>query len=837
MRDKKDVATKSQRHNEHISIYDMDEFRIEGIEDVRDLEQLVTQLETSVPSLTKRDVGPLVIPMTKVAARQKFGRHGALLAERILFNLLGRCRNSSMNSSDAESDRINYPPPYPNTAIYNRVIIAWGSTRTPEGADRAQRIFDLLVEAGRSNRGRSRSRSGDCTSLGGDSFVYYAKPNRQSYKSLLRAWAVSGAPEGPARAHEVLVEMERLSGLTDLIAGRRSDDPVDLYLEDQEMENGGSSRSGRRAPRYPIDPPDRNTYNAVLAAYSRSFVLQHPHAIQQVRALVERLDWLRDNVDDAEYQLDRWSYHAVLRSYGRYAAYNGAAPGPLHPDIARDIETILRRMLSDPDVVAEIPPISIANDDVFSLSWAYGVAIEAWTKTGPFHRTIPKAHRYVVKLASSAAHPSASNTKSSMVINPDVSSRNDGDIEKDLVEEIPIPKGGVYPTQESIMKVIVGWEKSGLPNSQDRIDELVNYAVDAPFDRIFHVNQAAESWIRSGWAHAPELAEKMLERAWDRSDLIRRIQLKPTGQTFAIAMKAWLRSEKPEAPLRAELLFRKMRQLYEDTDDRYYRPRDEHIRFAMTAWILRCKEGVRYPGLDDGGDRLLYPAEHVEAFLHTVRGADWMKNTVGHYSMAIRAWAIQIFGEEDCGGAGTDEIPNPVRRASTLIRQLAEIEEEQPSAYACNWMLETCSRHPKTVEERKEAYDAAINTFRLGRHNPRTFVLVVQVFKAHVGRELDDRHVEVIEELFQECCSRGMLTQDMIWHVVEVVSAETLQKLFGLSYQYAALIVQSRNQQLNIGGRLGWASNDPPSGLLVRNLPIEWSRNSKLDKSTTEDGP
>jgi hypothetical protein len=91
--------------------------------------------------------------------------------------------------------------------------------------------------------------------------------------------------------------------------------------------------------------------------------------------------------------------------------------------------------------------------------------------------------------------------------------------------------------------------------------------------------------------------------------------------------------------------------------------------------------------------------------------------------------------------------------------------------------------------------------------------------------ELDDEQLKVVEDLVRECCSMGLLTQELIWNTAAVSKAETLQSLFPISHRYAETIIQVRENRLDTQSTPFWKGS-PPSSLLVQNLPSEWSQNA-----------
>lgn len=792
----------------------MDYLRIRDIDDISELESLVDQLE-HMPSLTAEDVGPLLVPLTRRTCELGFGMRGAEITERVLFICLSRLPPDYESRTAVAANH-----PYPNTTMYNRAIIAWGNLRTPESAQRAEKIFQLMMseylqeaEWVRKEQKQNLLENHDTSSEKESSMVVRApQPCRRCYKSLLRAHAVSGAPNGPARAYDILSEMERLSDISRILdshnarqaqvqqQNQQQSQPDTALLVDKIREetgpNNGSNSNMNNIPfgvpkdrdlalgggsftHLSIERPDQATYNSVLSAYAKAFVLKHPHALNRIKLLVNRMHALYEITGDEEFTLDWISYHAVLRAYSKFTAYS---TDPLDPSFVEEVQGILRQIHRDEQrlKLQGKSPIS----DNLSMPWAYGVAIEAWTKTLPVADGVQRADDIVMALLG-----------------------------KKKLEHIPNPSMGKWPRQDSIMQVVRAWQRSGLPEAEQRIERLLRVVVETPYKRIYLLNESMESWTRSDWEHAPEVVEKMLEWSFSRMTP----ECKPTGQTFMIAIKAWLTSKSDGAPYRAELIMQKMVQIYDQSGDRYYRPGEVHLRYVFTAWMNRSGDGRRYYGT--AGNK--YPAEHVDSLLAQYRGADWNDNVYGLYAMAIRTWARQSLppGETE---------PNPLHRAVALLNELGELTGSL-DAYPCNWVIQACCRKQQTMEGRREAYGIAMDTFRRGQRNPRTFVLLMKALRAQIP-VFDAKHHQLVEELFHECCSSGLLSQDMVWEIASIAPAKVLHKLFRIHFNSASFVVQVRDQQSGGHDSALWNEN-PPTSLLVQNLPREWSARVKVNNA------
>ncbi|GKZ01161.1 hypothetical protein MPSEU_001067500 [Mayamaea pseudoterrestris] len=728
------------------SLLEMDAFQIRSKKSARELEGLIVQLE-QVPILSAADVGPLLIPLSRMTSGlpndQASPYKAALLTERILF----ACLKQLPSSIDAR----NEDSPYPDATLYNRALIAWGNTKTLQGAERAEIILQLMISEYKNDPKRS------------------AAPDRRCYKSTLRAWAVarssnaSGAKHtvshGTERAYQLLEEMERFSGVSTL-------------LQREEGQHVASHS-------YQIDPPDRMVYNSVMASYAKAHTGDDTHALNRIKSIVARMDQLYLLTSNPEYKLDGHSYHSILRAYSRYVAY---VPTLSTDQVLNEIVSVINRLHEE----GRIDELAILVD----RAWVYGVIVEALLKTHPRDVHVAKAHEYILGLAGRSMSPPES-------------------------LQLPLPlESDVWPRHAVLIKMVRSWQRLEVLDEKKMVDELIDIAIEAPHHRSYDLNETMEEWIESKFNFAPKVVELILAHAMERRY---RSKAKPTGQSFLIAIKAWLRCTSDEAPNRAELILQTMVDIYLESSDRYYKPREQHLRLLFTAWLGRCRTGRKY----ESRRGLKYPAEHIEALLQIHLGTDWFdKSAAGLYAMALRAWAIQRVKE----GSNV----NPIERLGVLLdKYYAMQRDELLPAYPCNWVLEGCGRMFNLVEQRQEAYTLAVKTFRRSKRNARTFVLMAQAVKRQV-RDLDEGHRELVEGLFRECCGAGMLSQDMIWEVVEIASADSLQALFGVSHQYASGVVQVRDGKLGcIGAGLRW-KGALPNALRCENLPLSWRCNATV---------
>jgi len=816
----------------------MDADAIAQISYIADLEDLVAQVE-AMADLEAGDVGPLLLPLTRLTSMKKYGRRGAVMTEKLLFTCLARLPAELSDRYNSNSVDSNFP--YPTTSMYNRAMIAWGNLGSLEGAERAESIFQLQMqeytrELEFLRNLRQQAFTGDTEAAA--PFLplepLACPPDRRCHKSRIRAWALSKDPVAPERSYQLLQEMEALAGIPELLQQHRKQRLNEAFEKSPKSppqhELGGSQQQQQQQqlPQTQIELPDLATYNVVMGAYARSFVGRFPVALNRVKSMIQHIDDLHAATGDDEYILDGHSYIVILQTYQRWIAHH---PPPLHPTLAHEIIALLERLhqrialerrnddagsapnpdweaLEDEMIASERKSIDgnyvreskIDPDRSFlfplSMGFSYGVLIEALIKTPPLHATIELADDILLALSGKVNRINDGNSKTDSPLS----------IPYDICEKS-------WPSNEVIVQVTEAWERSRMPDADMRIQRILHlFVVERPYGRTFELNDAMNQWSMSGWKLAPFLLESMLTRALERTN---RIGNKPTGESFAIVMLSWLRSSRDDAPYRIELLLQHMRQLYEIKRDSWYKPQEVHLRYLMLAWVNRCASGKRFDGISGSN---MYPAEHCESLIQLFQGKPWSdENITSQFALAIRAWATQRLPSPAEEG---EDPPNPVQRAMKLLDTLAESRpaDAKLPAFPCNWVLTACGQKQPTEERRREAFHTAIAVVNRAIHNARTFVLAAKVLREQVP-ELQAEHLSTIEDLFRKASSCGMLTQELISEVVEVARPETLQKLFGISYQYAHLIVQERSKP---AGESALYSRTP-NALLIENLPQEWS--------------
>lgn len=466
---------------------------------------------------------------------------------------------------------------------------------------------------------------------------------------------------------------------------------------------------------------------------------------------------LYDICRDDEYKWDSYSYQALLRAYKVFAA---ARRKSMDPQLVRDMRMLVLEISQDPKLVKDL-----------RLEDIWGSYVEALVK---LRGNEQHAHDIVLALARK--------------------------------RQVPKLKANRYswPRQDTMLCLAHTWDSSGKPEASERIQELVQLAVETPLRRPKRLVMAMDAWSRNKWEFGSEVADGMFQR------YLRDKPFPPTMELFTSALKVWMNSSAEDAPVRAELIFQEMLK-YESSAKRLV-AHERQLLYLLKTWMPLARTRQRYRGVHGN----LYPAEHIENWILLCRDEPWFSNDIGIFTFGIRAWAHQKIDD-------MAETPRPVQRAAALLYSLGEQHIHRLPPFPYNWVLETCA-WPYEGEKQEEAYSVAMEAFVRSDRNSRTYVALMKVIKVHVN-EVDNEHVAFLEESFEDCCARGHLSQEFVWRLVDLLPGPSVEKLFNLTYQVAQSIVEKRQDRLAISWKTAEWRGSTPGALLVENLPPEWSCN------------
>lgn len=745
-------ATFAPKNPPHI--FELTREQISEFTDLPDLERFVSEIE-SAPTLTFDHLGGWILPLSRLTSLKYHGAAGAQLTERLLATLLKRLPSHPDDRTDAHV--------IPPTQLYNRCLIAWGNTistdHTSENVHHVERIFQCQLDQYLNDSQR------------------HDPPTRTSFKSRIRAWAAAGEP---ARASSILrQEVEVYSGIPKLL---------------------GESTHAMEEPLLTLDElPDLAMYNIVAMAYAKSAAVSHSVRIQRVLEIYQRVEQLQQGAvgrrDD--YELDGHSYTALLLAHARYLSVVGDDPTGI-TQLETRIQKLLHRIYDRILVLQESTEYKhgtfeakrVLDGNVYGksekegplfpldLSWAYGVWIKVLLKSSTVE-SIGKAEQVIYDMTT-------------------------GSSERKVHQCIPN-----QATVASVTNALARYNEN-----EERIYRLLRTAVlTTKFHRIHELNNAMSKWAdlpSPQHRYVPELLESMISQALEA---YKGKKNKPTGFTFLLAMRSWLRcSDFDGAPDRLEQLFLYMVKLYE-IPDRWYVPMETHVRCLFTAHINRCHTGQKY--LANG--HTLFPSEHCERILEWVTTKSWLtKNKcAGFCGMTLRALSLQN---------GIDDFER-LDRSVALLNRFFEGEATIPS-YPTNWILASCTKPFASREIRQHAYNTASELFvrkDVGL-NHRSYELMARVVQHQYYNSGDDNEIKavLIRELFHRACAAGLLSQNMVMIFVENIrQQDVIQKVFGLDFTYSQMVVQYSQQR---------SFTTLPRPLLLANLPSEWSCNVKAPR-------
>lgn len=533
-----------------------------------------------------------------------------------------------------------------------------------------------------------------------------ALPTLWCYQSLLHAWSHSGTTYGANRALEYLDELERESGLLEFLV-----DPSNL----------GISLTS-------VDLPDRSTYNIVLSGYAMKHNPDPALALQKCLAICDRMENISRVTGNADYAFDGYTYRSLFFAYRNYISSDD---DPSHmKKCVEDIDALLNRIKTEKR--SELRASIVEHID---FSKVYGILVSVWLKTIPRMTGLQMAHKIVLGMANCPGGCS-----------------------------LPIRPPELWPRQRTLILLMKEWQATNLPEAGKRIDELTELAVNAPYKRNYFLNVAMAAWEFSELHHAPLVVNKMIDLGIQFENDPREL----SGNSFAIAMRTWVRYGADEAPKNVEILFQKLMDLYATRMEERYKPHIKHIRILMYAWHRRCRKIGKFEGVF--GNR--HPADHIEAWLRRLSRETWAENLLEFlFIQAIKGWALQ----ETCDGRL--EEPDIVHRVASLLQHMQDLNIWL-GPYPSNLILEICGRKSLTTEQRPQAYKLTWKVLEKGNLDSRSFELAFDAHK-NLLNFADTTSIEPVMNLFRLCCSRGMLTEYIMQETIRVLPSEMLANMFG----------------------------------------------------------
>jgi pentatricopeptide repeat protein len=678
--------------------------------------------------------------------------------------------------------------PFPDAAMYNLVIVAWGKLRSQEGARRTQQILELMsAEFDREYKDVSFARN-EHTNI-----IYSAQPDVMNYASVLQAWARSGSRDAPQRVQGILEEMEYASGLSVLIQ---------TYAEEKKESGGTISGILTKEEQYNKHmAPDRVCYNVVMSTWANN--ASHPQALNEIHKLITRLSRLSKITGDTErYQPDTRSFNTLIEAYANLAAAglrrNHQWKGITQNDTLTQkspgfkAEKVLRYMYSS---------YVQSKDDGIDLEDSNG------DSDGVGVQPNVKSYNCLVKVFSNLGMPERAEAVLMSMLREKIMDENI------KMDDFPI-MNSVPPDRVTFNSVINAWAKSGRPKAGERAEALLGYMHgpndgfwlhDGRFDGLFQANSLSynsvmNAWSQSGSPRGSERAEQILDHMLTLpADSIGR----PNGISFSTAIYACIKNNAPE---RAQRILRKMEALLDDEnfdDSGNVPPISQLLDFCYGGVILswtarsgRPADAHRLPGVTSA-------AEHAEEVLRQMRHERGIRPLTKIFNAVLGAWAKHVScpndyktGSSNAGLIEVDKVAKVKLLLEAMIREStlepngddAEISADgvtsslkmskranhdpslsRPNTASYNFVIEACASQIESPGKRQEAFRTALDTYKRLRQShdcdpdEDTYSLMFPLICNVLPRGHKER-VQICGVLFQQCCTDGLLNSS-IWRL------------------------------------------------------------------------
>eukprot|EP00978_Attheya_sp_CCMP212_P029897 scaffold108027_cov53-Attheya_sp.AAC.2 len=787
--------------------------------DMENLQQLTSldQMESLVDEIEAQNymsaedidttIRPLMISTSNIGTWR-----GADLTERLLAKCIEYVTSSPQTTPRGEL-------PFPDVAMYNLVIVAWGKLRSQEGARRAQQILELMsAEFDREYRDTPFAKN-EHTNI-----IYSAQPDVMNYASVLQAWARSGSRDAPKRAQGILEEMEYASGLSRLIQKYAKEkkelgSTVSDILTEEEQYNKHMA-------------PDRVCYNVVMSTWANN--ASHPQALNEIHKLLTRLSRLSKITGDTErYQPDTRSFNTLIEAYA-----NLAAAGKRRNFQWKQVTKNGTLPLQSPGFKAEKVLRYMYSSYVQSKEDGIDLEDPDGDRNGVGVQPNVKSYNCLVKVFSNLGLPERAEAVLMSMLGEKIMD------ESIKMDDFPI-MNSVPPDQVTFNSVINAWAKSGLLEAGERAEALLGYMHgpndgfwlhDGRFDGLFEANSLSynsvmNAWSQSGSPRGSERAEQILDHMLTLpADSIGR----PNGISFSTAIYACARINAPE---RAERILRKMEALLDDEnfdDSGNVPPISQLLDFCyggvILSWTARSGRPVdvqRLPGVPSA-------AEHAEELLRQMREERGIRPLTKIFNAVLGAWAKHSScpNNDKTGNSNTELIEvDKVVKVKLLLEAMirestlepngddAEISADgvtsslkmskranhdprlsRPNAASYNFVIEACASQIENPAKRQEAFRAALETYKRLRQShdcdpdEDTYSLMVPLICNVLPRGHKER-VQICGALFQQCCTDGLLNSsiwrlcldsiphELLHHIIDQLKGSSLEELKGFSLE------------------------------------------------------
>ena len=266
--------------------------------------------------------------------------------------------------------------------------------------------------------------------------------------------------------------------------------------------------------------------------------------------------------------------------------------------------------------------------------------------------------------------------------------------------------------------------------------------------------------------------------------------VKPTHAVFNCLLNAWSKSNKPNAPRKAEEIFQWMEAQYQSTGDRLLRPNEVSLCAVLNAWANHATNG--------GAVRALQIWEHHrDCVTDQQRG---FRLIIAIPNTVIKAVA-------------RNRHPDAVRTAEGILLQLEDdyrtgISALRPDVTTYSSVINACAYCAGDATKRAEALEVARRTFdklcAMPDERPNNIVYGTVLKAIQNLMPVGEKREELVQTLFDQCCDEG--------HVDSFVLTQVRYASPGL---YRDLVEGPCG--------LGGPNKAHDTDTVLRNVPVEWT--------------
>jgi pentatricopeptide repeat protein len=654
------------------------------------------------------------------------------------------------------------PIVFPDTRIYSILVDTF--TKTTADPAEAPKFAEIMLE-----RTKCECRTNPKLT-----------PDTVMYTSVIDAWSSSGLFEAPERAEALLKEM--------LASPVRQVEPTAIVVTTvlNAWANRGTLDAAERAEAIlnrVIElyeggnihmKPDAQCYGTVIAAFAKA------GQGSSAESVLHRLQVLYRTTGDRSVKPNTVNFNSVISAW-----QNGGDPARA--------ESVLRGMQREYKSGGDVKP------DIVS----YNTLISAWANSrdpdaAPRAEAILNEMIQLYDAGDLDVRPdivSFSSVVAAWSKSSDVSAaKRAEEILQRMQDLYEAGKSNVKPNVFTFSSVVAAWSKSRDPTAPQRAESILRWMKELhrTGDEDVKPNTVTFSSFISAWAksrnvRAGQKAEAILR---EMQELYRagNSDVKPNTMTYASVIHAYANSRDAH---KAESILQEMQQLQARGCEKDVYPNTICYNSVIAAWARS--------GHHEAGQRALAHLEHMKQL--QAQGHDDCKPTIITYNTVINALSkmrsltavakahdllMEAHELADGGNRAVQPndrtyytllkaialspMPDKANRAERLLKEMKERSLE-PSIFALNEVLHSCTYIPPDEEERSSALRIAQDSFQVisksTTMNPMAITYVYYFRSCANSTAGSNERRDAIETGYRQCCENGFEKNSQIKEALE----------------------------------------------------------------------